>query len=179
MYRSNWKRKRKNQNHVVISCSFWETGSEFFVSLVPLRGRHQSSIYPDNGEEWHERTEFVIFYKFLLILIRLEISIWLFVCLCVISHFSSGCASKRKRKKTWAGWRKWLGREKVEGGKVKRLRSRVHGVGREALRAICKRITTYKGRCNDCKTNGKIYGKHQEMIRTKPINIQYWAEWEE
>lgn len=29
--------------------------------FIPLRGRHQSSIYPDNGEEWHERTEFVIF----------------------------------------------------------------------------------------------------------------------
>lgn len=36
----------------------------FDVFVIPLRGRHQSSIYPDNGEEWHERTEFVIFDKF-------------------------------------------------------------------------------------------------------------------
>lgn len=33
----------------------------FFKYVVPLRGRHQSSIYPDKGEEWQERTEFVIF----------------------------------------------------------------------------------------------------------------------
>lgn len=31
------------------------------MDVVPLRGRHQSSIYPDKGEEWQERTEFVIF----------------------------------------------------------------------------------------------------------------------
>lgn len=34
-------------------------------NCVPLRGRHQSSIYPDKGEEWQERTEFVILFLFL------------------------------------------------------------------------------------------------------------------
>ena len=35
--------------------------SNYFI--LPLRGRHQSSIYPDKGEEWQERTIFVIFIK--------------------------------------------------------------------------------------------------------------------
>lgn len=33
---------------------------QILIILVPLRGRHQSSIYPDKGEEWQERTVFVI-----------------------------------------------------------------------------------------------------------------------
>lgn len=36
----------------------------FFLNkfCLPLRGRHQSSIYPDKGEEWQERTEVVILF---------------------------------------------------------------------------------------------------------------------
>lgn len=37
------------------------------VSL-PLRGLHQSSIYPDRGEEWQEKTEFVILFQLIVVL---------------------------------------------------------------------------------------------------------------
>lgn len=30
---------------------------------LPLRGRHQSSIYPDRGEEWQERTAFIKWFS--------------------------------------------------------------------------------------------------------------------
>lgn len=33
--------------------------------MIPLRGRHQSSIYPDKGDEWQERTKFVILFYFI------------------------------------------------------------------------------------------------------------------
>lgn len=46
----------------------------FFVFKLPFRGRHQSSKYPDNGEEWQERTVFVIFFiknrKFLVVFLE-------------------------------------------------------------------------------------------------------------
>ena len=32
---------------------------------LPLRGLHQSSIYPDRGEEWQEKTVFVILFHLL------------------------------------------------------------------------------------------------------------------
>lgn len=34
-----------------------------FCNQLPFLGRHQSSKYPDNGEEWQERTVFVIFFN--------------------------------------------------------------------------------------------------------------------
>lgn len=43
---------------------------------IPLRGRHQSSIYPDKGDEWQERTKFVIFiFHFVSNVIKLRNSI--------------------------------------------------------------------------------------------------------
>jgi len=46
------------------------------LRLVPLRGRHQSSIYPDRGEEWQERTVFVILFHY---------GLWFSVCIFVFS----------------------------------------------------------------------------------------------
>lgn len=37
----------------------------FVLFILPFLGRHQSSINPDMGEEWQERTVFVIFFSIL------------------------------------------------------------------------------------------------------------------
>ena len=34
-----------------------------FMLVLPFLGLHQSSISPDNGEEWQERTVFVILFQ--------------------------------------------------------------------------------------------------------------------
>lgn len=35
----------------------------FMLWGLPLRGRHQSSIYPARGEEWQERTAFIKWFS--------------------------------------------------------------------------------------------------------------------
>lgn len=48
-------------------CESESNGRRLVWFILPLRGLHQSSIYPDRGEEWQERTEFVILFQYRLI----------------------------------------------------------------------------------------------------------------
>lgn len=41
------------------------TSSTFKFIILPFLGRHQSSINPDMGEEWQERTGFVILFQYI------------------------------------------------------------------------------------------------------------------
>lgn len=54
-----------NIRHILISFASFRYFLSFMCSFnknLPFLGRHQSSKYPDNGEEWQERTVFVIFF---------------------------------------------------------------------------------------------------------------------
>lgn len=57
--------KSKSSKHEIFSTVF-EAGSAHkstFILVLPFLGLHQSSISPDNGEEWQERTVFVILFQ--------------------------------------------------------------------------------------------------------------------